>query len=163
MNRRKPYVFLIINFFLFVFFYSSLGAQTIPPFKILLTNGKTFYAKDLPHQKPVVIIYFSPDCEHCQTLMNAFFNKINNFKGAEIIMITFNPLNEVVKFEKNYHTYKYPNIMVGTEVPAFFLQLYYNLVNTPFTALYDKKGQYIYSYRKETPIDDLARRIKMLK
>ena len=161
--KRKPYIFFIINFFFFVFIYSSLIAQPIPPFKMLLTNGKTFYAKDLSHQKPVVIIYFSPECEHCKILMNAFFNKINYFKGVDIIMITFNPLNEVIKFEKDYHTYKYSNIIVGTELPAFFLQLYYNLVNTPFTALYNKKGQYIYSYRKETPIDDLIRRIKMLK
>ncbi len=163
MIKNRPYVFLIITFFFFVFATSLLTAQSIPPFKMLLTNGKTFYAKDLSHQKPVIIIYFSPDCEHCQTLMNGVFNKINNFKGAEIIMITFNPLNEVVKFEKYYHTYKYPNIIVGTEVPALFLRSYYNLVKTPFTALYDRMGQYIYSYKQETSIDDLVKRLKMLK
>lgn len=159
--NRKPYVFLTVLFFLF--FYSSVIAQSVPPFKILLTNGKTFEAKDLPKGKPVVIIYFAPDCEHCQTLMNAVFKQINNFKKVEMVMVTFKPLNEVADFEKNYQTYKYSNIIVGTEVPAFFFRLYYHLVNTPFTVLFDKLGKYIYSYRKETPIGDLVSRVKALK
>ncbi|MGI8581725.1 MAG: TlpA family protein disulfide reductase [Chitinophagaceae bacterium] len=163
MNRKKLYLFLIINFFLGLYINSSVIAQSIPSFKMLLTNGKTLAAKNLTHTKPVVIIYFSPDCEHCQILMNALFTKIDNFKSAEIIMATFRPLKEVASFEKSYQTYKYPNIIVGTEVPVFFFKVYYNLLNTPFTILFDKRGEYIYSYRKETPIDDLALRIKMLK
>lgn len=162
MKRKIFYIFFVISFFLFVFSTSVL-AQSIPPFKMLLTNGKTFSVSDLPKRKPVVIIYFSPDCEHCQTLMNAFFKKVNSFKNAEVIMVTFRPVSEVVDFEKSYKTNKYSNIVVGTEVPAFFFKMYYNLVNTPFTVLFDKQGKYIYSYRKETPIDDLARRVKMLK
>ena len=163
MNRENLYSFLIINFLLSVLFYSPVAAQSIPSFKMLLTNGKTFYSKDMPPQKAVIIIYFSPDCEHCQTLMNAFFKKASDFKKAEIIMVTFKPLNEVADFEKSYQTNKYLNIIVGTEVPVFFFKMYYNLVNTPFTVLFDKQGKYIYSYRKETPIDDLVMRMKMLK
>jgi cytochrome oxidase Cu insertion factor (SCO1/SenC/PrrC family) len=159
--NRKPYVFLTVLFFLFI--YSSVIAQSIPPFKMLLTNGKTFETKDLPKGKPVAIIYFAPDCDHCQTLMNAVFKQINNFKKVEIVMVTFKPLNEVADFEKNYQTYKYSNIIVGTEVPAFFFRVYYHLVNTPFTVLFDKQGKYIYSYRKETPIGDLVSRVKKLK
>ena len=162
MNRNKKYVFLMGVLF-FLFFYSSVTAQFIPTFKMLLTNGKIFETKDLSKGKPVVVIYFAPDCEHCQTLMNAVFKQINNFKKVEMVMVTFKPPNEVADFEKNYQTYKYPNIIVGTEVPAFFFRLYYHLVNTPFTVLFDKQGKYIYSYRKETPIGDLINRVRALK
>jgi cytochrome oxidase Cu insertion factor (SCO1/SenC/PrrC family) len=78
-------------------------------------------------------------------------------------MVTFKPLNEVVDFEKNYQVYKYSNIIVGSELPVFFFKTHYNLMNTPFTVIYDKQGKYIYSYKKETPIDDLVNRVKMLK
>jgi thiol-disulfide isomerase/thioredoxin len=162
MNRNSLYTFFILNFFLFVF-YSSVVAQPVPPFKMLLTNGKTFTSKNLPQCKPVIIIYFSPDCEHCQTLMNAFFKKVNDFKNTEVVMVTFRPLSEVAGFEKTYRTYKYSNIIVGTEVPVFFFKMYFNLMKTPFTVLYDKQGQYRYSYREETPIDDLQMRLRMLK
>lgn len=163
MIRIKRCGLFIISFLFFALFYFSAIAQSIPPFKMSLTNGKIFSASDLPKGKPVIIIYFSPDCEHCQTLMNALFKQINNFKNAEIVMVTFKPSNEVADFEKTYRTGKYRNIVVGTEVPIFFLRLYYQLMNTPFTALYDKQGKLIYSYRKKTPVDDLAARLKMIK
>ena len=153
----------LINVLIFVLFCSLVTAQSIPPFKMQLTNGKTFDTKDLPKGKPVVIIYFAPDCEHCQTLMNAVFKQINNFKKVEMVMVTFKPPNEVADFEKNYKTKQYSNILVGTEVPVFFFRKYYNLLNTPFTVLFDKQGKYIYSYRKETNVEDLVMRIKMIK
>ena len=77
-------------------------------------------------------------------------------------MVTFKPLNEVVDFEKSYQTTKYPNIKVGIEIPIFFFRQYYNLQNTPFTALYDKHGKLIISYKKETPVDDLIKHLKVL-
>jgi Uncharacterized protein SCO1/SenC/PrrC, involved in biogenesis of respiratory and photosynthetic systems len=160
MKKSAFYIFLIMTF---CFVHSSVESQPIPTFKMQLTNGKIFTDKDLPHPKPVIIIYFSPDCEHCQTLMSAFFKRVNEFKNAEIIMVTFRPLSEVVGFEKMYQTSKYHNIIVGTEMPIFFFKTYFNLLHTPFTVLYDKQGQYRYSYREQTLIDDLQMRLKMLK
>ena len=138
-------------------------SQSIPDFTMQLTNGKLFTAKDLSHEKPVIIIYFSPDCEHCQILMNEIFRRIQNFKNAEIIMATFNPLGEVIAFEKLYQTTKYPNIKVGIEKPIFFFRVYYNLENTPFTALFNKQGKLVISYKTQTPVDDLIKHLNTLK
>lgn len=153
---------LLIGFSAILFSSGIAVAQSIPSFSMQLTNGKLFSAKDLSHQKPVIIIYFAPDCEHCQTLMNGFFKKIQDFKKAQIVMVTFKPVNEVIDFEKSYQTAKYPNIKVGIEIPVFFFRNYYNLENTPFTALFDKHGKLIISYKKETPLDDLIRHLKVL-
>ena len=101
-----------------------------------------FNAAELPKTKPVVLIYFDPDCEHCQKLMKELFQKIDAFKKAEIIMVTFKPIEEVAAFEKLNNTQKHSNIIVGTEGLGFYLRNYYGLVTMPFTALYDKKGQF---------------------
>ena len=142
MNKKKLSFWpgsLII--FLAILFSSEIAlSQPIPEFNMQLTNGKLFSTKDLSRGKPVIIIYFAPDCEHCQKLMNALFKKIRDFKKAEIVMVTFKPLNEVVEFEKSYQTIKYSNIKVGIEMPVFFFRFYYGVENTPFTALYDKNG-----------------------
>ena len=74
---------------------------------------------NLPKTKPLVLIYFDPDCDHCQKLMKEFFQKIDAFKKAEIIMVTFKPVEEVAAFEKQHNTQKYPNIIVGTEGIGF--------------------------------------------
>jgi thioredoxin-related protein len=164
MKRSTQYLKSV--FFLLIctgFFSFNISAQTIPPFKMKLSNGTVFSASNLVKNKPVIIIYFAPDCEHCQVLMKQLFKKINEFKSAQIVMVTFKPLNEVKQFEKDYNTAAYKNIKVGIESPIFYFRYYFKLENTPFTALYDKTGKLIYSWQKEAPINDLLGRLKKLK
>jgi len=145
-----------------LFLSVEVFSQAIPPFKMYRSDKTIFSAAELPKTKPVVLIYFDPDCDHCQKLMKELFEKINAFKKAEIIMVTFKPIEEVAEFEKKNNTQKYQNIIVGTEGVGFYLRNYYGLTKMPFTALYDKKGSLAYSYRKETLVDDLIKRLKKL-
>ena len=142
---------------------AEVKSQALPSFQMQLTNGKNYSSKSISHIKPLILIYFAPDCEHCQVLMDEIFKKINSFKKAEFVMVTFKPLNEVADFENHYQTNKYQNIKAGTESPIFFFRTYYKVENTPFTALYDKDGKLIVSYKKETPVDDLLKHLKQLK
>ena len=150
-------------FFIAMFISAEVKSQALPSFEMKLTNGKAFSSQSLSHTKPLIIIYFAPDCEHCQVLMNEIFKKISSFKNAQFVMVTFKPLNEVAEFENLYQTNKYQNITVGTETPIFFFRRYYQVDNTPFTALYDKNGKLVISYKKETPVDDLVKHLKLLK
>ena len=164
MNRFRLYFTAsIFSCFAFILFFPSrMNSQTIPPFKMTLSNNKIFKAVDLPKGKPLVLIYFDPDCDHCQKLMADLFKKINSFKKVEMVLITFKSVTEVAAFEKKYTTSKYANMKVGTEGTLFYLKNYYKLVKMPFTVLYDSKGNYSYSYRDETPVDDLIKRLKGL-
>lgn len=163
MKKRKLFFVPILLFLSIAVFYTPTArSQSLPTFKMQFSNGKIFSSTELSHQQPSIIIYFAPDCEHCQILMNELFKRITEFKKAQIVMVTFER-NEVQGFEKHYQTSKYPNIKVGTEIPIFFFRKYYNLEHTPFTALFDKKGKLIVSYKDYTPVDDLIKRLKMLK
>jgi len=153
-------------YFLFCFagmsFSVRANSQTIPSFKITLSNNKILHATDLPKGKPIVLIYFDPDCDHCQKLMAELFKKINSFKKAEMVLITFKSVTEVAAFEKKYTTNKYANMKVGTEGTLFYLKNYYKLEKMPFTILYDSKRNYRFSYRDETPVDDLINKLNGL-
>jgi thioredoxin-related protein len=152
----------LICFSAMAFLSLAAFSQSLPPFKMYRSDKRIFNAAELPKTKPVVLIYFDPDCDHCQKLMKELFQKIDAFKKAEIIMVTFKPVEEVAAFEKQHNSQKYSNITVGTEGIGFYLRNYYGLVTMPFTALYDKKGNLNYSYRKETSVDDLVNRLKNL-
>jgi thiol-disulfide isomerase/thioredoxin len=163
MNKRKlNRLLLLLGLITMMAFQARAQSKAIPPFKMLLSNGRFFSATDLPKQKPVILIYFAPGCDHCDQLMGAFFKKIDAFKSAEIVMVTFKALPEVERFEKAYQTFKYPNIKVGTEGATFYLRTYYQLKNTPFTALYDRQQSLVYSYRQQTSVDDLITRLKQI-
>jgi thioredoxin-related protein len=130
---------------------------------MVLPNGSNFTSASIKKGKPIILIYFSPDCDHCKVLMNEFFKRTSDFDKAEIVMVTFKPLKEVVQFISDYRVNQHPNIIVGSETPMFYIRYYYNLTSTPYTALFDKKGQLVYSYRKETSLSDLANRLKNIK
>ena len=85
MKMRKSYWILLVLFNLSLTIFScAASAQSgkVPPFRITQSNGKVFNARDLPLGKPILLIYFSPDCEHCQVFMKAFFKRANDFKKA---------------------------------------------------------------------------------
>lgn len=161
MNKNK--FFKTVIFFLAISFYSFVSnAQTLPAFKIKLSNGKVFSFSDVSHQKPLILIYFAPDCEHCQVLMKQIFSQISTFKNTQMALVTFEPVQMLLSFEKEFHTAKYSNIKVGSETQPLFLQKYYQLQHTPFTALFDKNGKLIVSYKDYTPVNDLIKKLKAL-
>jgi thiol-disulfide isomerase/thioredoxin len=155
----------LLFFNLLLFAGSPVLAQSgkIPPFSITLADGKIFRAQDLPVGKPIIIIYFSPDCDHCDTLMKGFFGQPALFAKASVAMITYLPVDKVAAFVKKYGIRKYANIYAGTEGYSFFVRNYYGLTELPFAALYDRDGNFIQSYSKHIPLKELAGKLKILK
>ncbi len=138
------------------------STSEIPVFKIMQTNGAYFQNKDLPRDKPVVLIYFSPNCDHCIVLMDQLFPKINEFKKATILFVTFVNPQELLPFEKKYNTSSQPNIFVGSEGLAYTLKNFYRLEKTPFTAVYNKQGKLLASYKKDTPVKEVITMLKKI-
>ena len=141
---------------------SVFAQKKIPPFRMAQSDGKLFNASNLPMGKPVIIIYFSPECDHCHVLMKEWFKQAGNFKKASVAMITFLPLNSVALFEKEYNTRQHSNIITGTEGSAFFVRNYYKVLDLPFVALHDKNGNLIATYSKDIPLNTLAAKLRQL-
>jgi thiol-disulfide isomerase/thioredoxin len=157
---------LILLSFLSLSLFLSAHAQAkdqMPSFKMTLYDGSHFSSESLKKNTPVVLIYFAPDCGHCQVLMKEFFKRVTDFNQSEVVMVTFKPLPEVAQFVKDNKISQYKNIFVGREDPVFFFRYFYDLVNTPFTALFDKKGKLVQSYKVETPLPELISKLKKIK
>lgn len=159
--------FQLLSFITLILLFVSnvdANAQTgkIPPFRIMQPNGNEYRADNLPMGKPILIIYFSPDCDDCLAFMDKFIKQIGSFNKVSITMITYLPISEVAKFSTEYRIYKYGNIVVGTEAPTIFVRNYYNITKIPFVALYDKNGNKIVSYERNIPIMELKNKIKVL-
>ncbi len=114
-----PLSFKPILFLYFSSFFLNANSQTLPSFTIHETNGTIINSRSLIKNKPIVLIYFSPDCEHCTTLLRNVFSNIAQFKKATIVLVSFLPIADVAAFEKNYHTSQYKNIIVCISVLSF--------------------------------------------
>jgi thioredoxin-related protein len=157
-----------------LFFFSLIAAAgcsraqnniplTIPPYHILTTDSVYKTPANLKKNKATMIIYFAPDCSHCQHLMYDMKPKMMAFKNIQVVMITFaEPLKASQVFYRDFDLKKYPNFTVGTEGYTYLVQKYYQVKSTPFIALYDKKGKLVKSYEKAPTVDSLAEDVHSL-
>lgn len=138
---------------------------TIPTYKILTADSTYKSYTDLKKDKPVMIVYFAPDCGHCQHLMSELKPKMNDLKKMQVVLIAFTRieypyLNLLRDFRKNYSLAKYPNVTMGTEYPTYKVQQFYHVKTTPFIAIYDRTGKLVKAYEKVPAIDDLMGTVK---
>ena len=159
MNIRQT---ILISLLVLCSCQAMAQSGKLPPFRMVQTNGKIFKAEDLPMGKPIIIIYFSTDCDHCSNLMKAMLAKTDELKKASVAMITYLPIENVWAFANQYQLKRFPYIYMGTEGSTYFLKNYYNLSSMPFMALYTKNGDLVKTYPNETGLSDLISRLKTL-
>ena len=129
---------------------------TVPPLKLLLADSATILSKDmLPKKKAVLVMIFSPDCDHCKHETEQIINQIDKFKKVEIVMATFLPFDKMKEFYVHYKLQRFKNIQVGRDF-TFILPSFYNFRSFPFFAFYDKKGNLIDVFEGSLPIEKLA-------
>jgi hypothetical protein len=134
----------------------------VPPFRMMQNGGKVFRAQDLPVGKPIIIIYFSPDCEECQALTTELIRRAGEFSGASVAMVTYLPIEYVTSFISKYKLNYYPNIYVGTEGSSLFLKGYYNIEKFPLIALYTKNGDLVKIWKQEDSLNEVSVKLKAL-
>ncbi|HAL81298.1 MAG TPA: hypothetical protein DCO83_02915 [Mucilaginibacter sp.] len=135
----------------------------IPSYRILNTDSVYITPANLKKNKPVMVIYFAPDCSHCQHLMYELKPKMKDFKNIQVVMITFvKELKAIQVFYRDFDLKKYPNFIVGTEYPTYKVQQYYQVRTTPYIALYNKNGKLVKTYEKVPNVDTLLAEVKKM-
>jgi hypothetical protein len=162
MKNRVKWRFFLSVMILLIPSVAYSQSNKVPPFRMISTDGKVFRAEDLPLGKPIVIIYFSPDCEECQQFIKELLVRIKELNGASIAMITYLSMDKVKQFVSENKLDKYSNIFTGTEEGSYFVSKYYKIGKLPFIALYNKNGDLIKIYDKEISIEDLLIRLREL-
>ncbi len=161
MNVNRCLLSLVIICTCAIQSYAQQGK--LPPFQMMQASGTVFKAQNLPMGKPIVLIYFSPDCDHCEKLMNDIVKQKAGLSKASVAMVTYLPVQSVVDFKKKYQLDKMPNFYVGTEGNSLFLRKYYRLAEMPFVAVYTKNGDLVKTYRKDPDVKDLVSVLGQLK
>jgi thiol-disulfide isomerase/thioredoxin len=119
----------------------------VPSFSILQTDSTWFNREQLPRRRPVLVIYFSPDCGHCQLEAEEINKHFEQLKGFEIVMASYKPVEDIKAFAETYQLLDKKNIHIGRDTKYFFAP-FYRLKFTPFTAVYNKQGKLLATYDK---------------
>lgn len=127
----------------------------IPPFRIQMPDSAWFSKTNLQKNKAALILYFSPDCGHCQLETEELLSKMKELNNLQIVMITSRPFEDMANFADHYKIKRFPAIKIGTD-PARFVTGFYDVKFTPFSALYNKKGTLVKVYEKGIDMEELV-------
>lgn len=139
---------------------NSGNIQNIPDYRILDADSVYRTPANLKKSQPVMIVYFSPDCSHCQHLMNEIKGQMKDFSKMQIVMVSAVDYRMVKGFYKDFGIAAYPNITVGTEGNSYKVLQYYNVKTTPYIAIYNHKHKLLKAYEKAPKIEELAAMVK---
>ena len=131
-----------------------LKVPYIPPFKIIQPNNSVYTKDSLPKKRPVVIMYFSPDCGHCQIQIQDILDSMQYFEKVQFVLVAYKKLDELKAFEEKYKLANYSNIRIGRDA-KYFVPSFYQVKITPFIAVYNKKGEFLKAFTHGMKISEL--------
>jgi len=148
--KKIPFLALSLGFYLAGFTQNDLLTEapykrfpTPPPFNLLLTDSTRYFTKDdLARKKAVMMMLFSPDCEHCKLKTEEIVKHIDAFEKVQIVMSTTLPFDKMLEFYNKYDLKRFDNIVMGKDI-SYLLPTFYNIRNLPFLAFYNKKKELI--------------------
>jgi peroxiredoxin len=97
---------LILLFFISIKASAQLNgqppAQTIPQFQFFRFDNKPFTEQDLPKGKTVFIMFFDPDCDHCQHAIKSIGDNFQTFKKTYIFLVSIDDQDKINHFMDTY-------------------------------------------------------------
>lgn len=141
---------------------SKSKTDKIAPFSIKLADGKTFTPAELK-KGPVILIYFSPDCEHCQHFTKEMVDNYQTLlTDKQVVMVTYLPVDDVKRFEDMFELQNFKNIVVGTEEKTFVVRNYYKVTRFPFVIMYNKLGKQVKTFASGPSFTEVYKTIQDL-
>ena len=150
---------------------SAIEQDTIPPYKkdphiprfsILLADSTSFTKAQLPKYDYTAIIYFSPDCGHCQYTTKEIVRHMDSLKNVFFVFVAYKSVAIIKEFVEAYGLNQYPNIRVGHD-PLYYVPSFFRVSYTPHVAIYDKSGSLLKVYDPPNrPVMEVAELIELV-
>jgi len=96
----------VVAILLLLFIANNIVAQipagTIPEFTFYRFNQTAFTNKDLPTGKIIFIVFFDPDCDHCQHAITTIGQQYKAFTKTAVYLISMFDQNKMNHFMDTY-------------------------------------------------------------
>lgn len=133
--------------------------KDLPDFKVLLLDSATVInTKDIPAGHPIVLMYFSPDCDHCHKETMELLKNMNAFKDVQIYYISPSGVTPVKAFYEKYKLEQYKNITMAVDYHMAFYQLF-KPNDIPYQAVYNGSKKLVKTFDGGTKVATLIKMI----
>jgi hypothetical protein len=119
---------------------------TLPSFKIhTIPDSSAYTNNNLDKHKPIVIMFFSPDCEHCQHEAQELVANKEVLKDVPILMLSIFNMQDIINFYDKYNLKEMPNVTVGQDY-NFNLGVKFKMQTFPAMYVYNEDRKIVKAF-----------------
>lgn len=111
------------------------------------------------YKQQTLIIYFHPECEHCQYEAKQIFDNKDQFNRTQILMISPAPLTQIKQFTTDYQLTTISNLRVLWDKERKF-ETYFGAATFPTVFIYSKQNQLQKKYKGEVKIEAILKHLE---
>ncbi len=127
----------------------------LPALKFATLSGEDYNNTMLDKNKPLMIVYFSPGCEHCQDKTVEMVEKKNLFERAQILMVSPAKTSELEKFHADYKLGDLSNLIMLFDSLDYFYDVF-GFPSYPTVYTYNKEFKLNGYFKGGGDMDDIA-------
>lgn len=132
-----------------------LKYPVMPAFEILHMDSNTITNTAFaPKGRPVIFVFFSPDCEHCIITIRELLNNRQELNNAKLYLFTPLYFNKLKPVYDKLRLGRYKDVVVGKE-HRFFFYKFYAPVHVPYIVIYNKKKKLVAAYDGGTSLNQV--------
>ncbi len=123
----------------------------LPDLTLTKINRSQLSARDLKGK--VMLVYFDPDCDHCQEEAKLIQANLDAFKEYALYFISSAPMSKMQQFAWDYKLAG-PNVNLAYATPENILRTF-GPVQTPSIYIYSDTGKLVRAFNGQTPIEKI--------
>jgi thiol-disulfide isomerase/thioredoxin len=134
---------------------SNIVKGDLPDLKIILTDSVTTYnVADTKGEKPVIFLFFSTTCDHCQSLAGELVRKKESLREIDLIMASIDSIDAIKRFGNQYSLFDIENLIIGKDAANAGIRTF-QFESFPFCAIYNKQHKRIKSFERQFSAEDI--------
>ncbi|MFN7118594.1 MAG: peroxiredoxin family protein [Saprospiraceae bacterium] len=130
--------------------------QALPAFQFGTLNNTFFSNDNLKSNQSALVIYFNPDCEHCQYEARAIRDSLHRFAAVNVLLVSDEPMERLQQFAQEYDLADQPNIHILYDEKRQFKALFGTSM-VPSIFIYNREQQLVKHFKGETKIEAILK------
>ncbi len=148
---------LLLPFFVILSCKSSSSGIKMSDFAFIDMDDKPYTQQDLRKEQPTVMLFFNPDCDHCQSEADSMTKRAKDFQHVNVLWIAVADKPEMYSFDSTYHlTFNAMTMLRDTGKKAGKL---FGIKDVPSIILFDENKEVINKYAGTISADRILKEL----
>lgn len=133
---------------------SSGKLEKLPKFSFPQIGAKGDISRSDLRGGKTVVLYFSPDCEHCRALGKDIGRQLGRLRDIDFVFITRFDEADAVTYARELKLWEQPNIYFGLDMKAAFYG-YFGEMFIPSAYVFDTEGRLLQTLHQNAEVQDI--------